>query len=166
MDLPKRKPNRLKSYDYSMPGAYFVTICTKERKCILWETVGASIACPQDVILSHPGKIVDAAIRGIPKHYPAITVDKYVIMPNHIHLLLQIHGDQNGNPVSTSPVSIVIQQMKGYVTKQLGCSIWQKLYHDHVIRDEQDYRMIWNYIEGNPMKWTEDCFYIPVMEKD
>lgn len=126
MDLPKRKPNRLKSYDYSMPGAYFVTICTKERKCILWETVGASIARPQDVILSHPGKIVDAAIRGIPKHYPAITVDKYVIMPNHIHLLLQIHGDQNGNPVSTSPVSIVIQQMKGYVTKQLGCSIWQK----------------------------------------
>lgn len=166
MDLPKRKPNRLKTYDYSMPGAYFITICTKDRKSLFWENVGASIARPQDVVLSYPGKIVDVAIRNIPEHYPAVTVDQYTIMPNHIHLLLQIHTDDGGNQIKMPSVSVVVQQMKGYVTKQLGYSIWQKLFHDRVIRNERDYQKIWNYIEGNPMKWSEDCFYIPALEKD
>ena len=166
MDLPERKPNRLNTYDYSTPGAYFITICTKDRKSLFWENVGASIARPQDVVLSHPGKIVDTAIGNIPAHYPAITVDRYTIMPNHIHLLLQIHTDQDGNQIQAPSISVVIQQMKGYVTKQLGRSVWQKLYHDHVIRNESDYQKIWNYIEGNPMKWAEDCFYIPALEKD
>ena len=57
-------------------------------------------------------------------------------------------------------ISKVVQQMKGYVTKKIGTSIWQKLFHDHVIRGEQDYLKIWNYIEGNPSKWEEDCFYV------
>ena len=95
-DLPKRKPNRLKEYDYSSPGAYFITICTNDRRNLFWENVGASIARPQDVRLSEYGKIVDSAIRNIPVHYPAITVDSYTVMPNHIHLLLQINTDENG----------------------------------------------------------------------
>lgn len=160
MNLPQRKPNRLKAHDYSTPGAYFITICTEDRKNFFWENVGASIARPEAVVLSDQGKIVDTAICNIPKCYPVITVDKYTIMPNHIHLLLQIHADQYGSAVQVPPISVVIQQMKGYVTKQLGYSIWQKLFHDHVIRNERDYQMIWNYIEGNPMKWAEDCFYI------
>ena len=104
---------------------------------------------------------MEAGIQNIAKCYPAITVDQYTIMPNHIHLLLQIHTDGDGKPVQAPAVSTVIQQMKGYVTKQLGRQIWQKLYHDHVVRNERDYQMIWNYIVGNPMKWTEDCFYDP-----
>ena len=96
MNLPKRKPNRLKNFDYSTPNAYFVTICTNKRKKILWRDVGASIARPQDVQLSPYGQIVDAAVRNIPVHYPAITVEHYVIMPNHVHLLLQIHSDTDG----------------------------------------------------------------------
>ena len=66
MDLPKRKPNRLPDYNYSTPGAYFITICTKDRKCILWESVGASIARPQKPELTTWGKIIDAAINKIP----------------------------------------------------------------------------------------------------
>ena len=159
MEWKIRKPNRLETYDYSRPGAYFVTICTKGRKNLFWKEVGASIARPEDVTLSEQGKIADKAIRNIPTYYPAITVDQYVIMPNHIHMLLQIHTDKNGRPIQSPSVSVVVQQMKGYVTKQLGYSVWQKLFHDHVIRNETDYRKIWNYIEGNPMKWTEDCFY-------
>ena len=57
-------------------------------------------------------------------------------------------------------ISKVVQQMKGYVTKRLGESIWQKLFHDHIVRGDADYREIWNYIEGNPSKWEEDCFYV------
>jgi len=96
MDLPKRKPNRLREYDYSTPGAYFITFCTKDRKNLFWENVGASIARPQDVQLSSCGKLADHAIQQIPIRYPSISVDQYVIMPNHIHLLLQINAEDSG----------------------------------------------------------------------
>ena len=160
MELPKRKPNRLKDFDYSQPNAYFITICTKNKEMLFWENVGASIARPEDVRLSKYGKIVVEAIEKISKIYPVITVDNYVVMPNHIHLLMQIHSDSSGRAMLAPTISIVIQQMKGYATKKIGRSIWQKLFHDHVIRDEKGYLKIWNYIEGNPSKWEEDCFYM------
>ena len=160
MELPKRKPNRLTEYDYSQPGAYFITICTKNKKKLFWENVGASIARPEKPQLSFYGNVVQEAILNIPKIYPTISVDNYVVMPNHIHLLLQIHTDDSGRAMLAPTISKVVQQMKGYVTKQLGASIWQKLFHDHVIRGEMDYLEIWNYIEGNPSKWEEDCFYV------
>ena len=160
MEFPKRKPNRLKNYDYSQPNAYFITICTKNKETLFWEHVGASIARPEKVCLSPYGRIVEEAISNIQTVYPAISVDNYVIMPNHIHLLLQIRTDENGRAMLAPTISKVIQQMKGYVTKRIGSSIWQKLFHDHVIRDEAGYLKIWNYIEGNPSKWEEDCFYV------
>ena len=159
MELPKRKPNRLPNFDYSTPGAYFVTICAKDKKCIFWDNVGASIARPQAPQLSKYGKIADQTIQEIPIHYPAITVDHYVVMPNHIHLLLQINTGADGRPMVAPTISVVIQQFKGAVTKQIGQSIWQKLFHDHVIRGQSDYLKIWEYIENNPAKWEEDCFY-------
>ena len=160
MELPKRKPNRLKEYDYSQPSAYFITICTKNKQNIFWKNVGASIARPEQINLSAYGKIVEEAIINISTHYPMITVDNYVIMPNHIHLLLQIQTDHNGRAMLAPTISVVVQQMKGYITKKIGTSIWQKLFHDHVVRGEKDYLKIWNYIEGNPSKWEEDCFYV------
>ena len=160
MEFQKRKPNRLKNYDYSQPNAYFITICTKNKETLFWEYVGASIARPEKVCLSPYGRIVEEAISNIQTVYPAISVDNYVIMPNHIHLLLQIRTDENGRAMLAPTISIVIQQMKGYVTKRIGSSIWQKMFHDHVIRDEAGYLKIWNYIEGNPSKWEEDCFYV------
>lgn len=161
MKLPKRKPNRLPNFDYSTPGAYFITICTRERKCIFWDSVGASIARPQTPQLSKYGMIAERAIRDISLRYPAISVDHYVVMPNHIHLLLQINTDANGRPMAAPTISTVVQQLKGVITKQIGQSVWQKLFHDHVIRGEWDYLKIWEYIDGNPAKWEEDCFYMP-----
>ena len=159
MDLPKRKPNRLSYYDYSTPGAYFITICTKDRRCIFWDNVGASIARPKKPQLSEYGLIVDRAIRDISIHYPAIIVDQFVIMPNHIHLLLQINTSADGQQLASKKISTVIQQLKGVVTKQIGHPIWQKLFHDHIIRGEKDYLKIWEYIDTNPARWNEDCFY-------
>ena len=161
MECPARKPNRLSSYDYSTPGAYFLTLCTKNKQCILGSVVGASIARPATVALSAMGKIVEKAILQIPAHYPAVTVDQYVVMPNHVHLLLQIHTGESGRPMVAPTVSRIMQQMKGAVTKQIGQSVWQKLYHDHVIRGEKDYLKIWQYIDSNPAKWQDDCFYVP-----
>lgn len=160
-DNHRRKPNRLKAYDYRSPGAYFITICTRNRNNLFWKNVGASIARPQAVELSETGAVVNAAIQGIPIHYPAVSVDHYVIMPNHVHLLLQICTDNNGQRIPAPTISTIVQQMKGYVSKQIGHSIWQKLFHDHVIRDEEDYLQIWEYIEHNPIQWQNDCFYQP-----
>ena len=160
MELPKRKNNRLTEYDYSQPNAYFITICTQNRRNIFWESVGASIARPDSVPLSESGKIAEEAIQNITTHYPMFTVDNYVVMPNHIHLLLQITADNSGRAMLAPTISKVVQQMKGYVTKRIGESIWQKSFHDHIIRGEQDYLKIWEYIDNNPKQWELDCFYV------
>ena len=160
MELPKRKQNRLKEYDYSTPNAYFITVCTNNRKNLFWKDVGAIIDCPDNTPLTDLGMTVKQAIHDIPKHYPAITVDHSVVMPNHIHLLLQINTDTDGRPMAAPTISTVMNQTKGVVSKIAGFSVWQKGFYDHVIRSEQDYLDIWNYIEGNPSKWAEDKLYI------
>ena len=119
MELPKRKNNRLTEYDYSQPNAYFITICTKNRRNIFWESVGASIARPKSIPLSENGKIAEEAILNISRYYPMISVDNYVVMPNHIHLLLQINTDACGRAMLAPTISVVVQQMKGYITKEL-----------------------------------------------
>ena len=160
MELPKRKQNRLTEYDYSTTNAYFITICTEHRKNLFWSDVGAIIDRPDNVPLTKLGMIVGQSIEDIPIHYSVISVDHYVIMPNHVHLLLQIHSDSNGRSMIAPTISTVVRLMKGTVSKQAGFPIWQKGFYDHVIRSEEDYQDIWNYIEGNPSKWAEDKLYI------
>ena len=170
MKLPIRKPNRLKNYDYTKNGAYFITICTHNRECILSQIpVGEDIILPQnediilpqnkDIILpqkielSKYGKIVDKAINEIAIHYEGIFVDKYVIMPNHIHIIIRINQEDSGRMISAPTV---IAGMKRYVSKQIGKSIWQKSFYDHIIRDDEDYQRICQYIDENPFKWDDD----------
>ena len=149
MELSKRKQNRLSDYDYSTSNAYFITICTANRRNLFWDN-------PHDISLSMLGEMVRQSIEDIPKHYPVISVDTYVVMPNHIHLLLQIHTDCNGRPMAAPTISTVMNQMKGIISKKAGFPVWQKGVYDHVVRGETDYREIWNYIEGNPYRWSED----------
>ncbi|MBQ6848970.1 MAG: transposase [Clostridia bacterium] len=154
---PTRKSIRLTEYDYRTPGAYFITICTKDRRCVLWENVGTGNARPPK--LSQYGNIVDEAVGNISAHYAGIAVDKYVIMPNHIHLLLRICCDENGRAMPVPTVSTVIQQTKGYVTKRIGHSIWQTRFYDHIIRNQADYDDAYRYIEENPLRWEADELY-------
>jgi len=154
MELPKRKPNRLLEYDYSTPNAYFITICTHNKKNLFWTNVGAIIDRPKNVPLTSHGKMVQSSIEDIPKHYPSISVDHYVIMPNHVHLLLQINTDDDGRSMIAPTISTAVRLMKGAVSKQAGFAVWQKGFYDHVIRNQQDYDEIWQYIENNPRKWA------------
>ena len=154
-EIPKRKQIRIKDYDYSAPGAYFVTICTKNRAQILWETVGADIIRPQDVSLSVVGKIVEQGVLQISNHYDHIAVDKFCIMPNHVHLILVIQNNEDGRMISAPTVSTVVGSMKRWVAKQIGRSIWQKSFYEHGIRNQQDYDEIWEYIESNPLKYIQ-----------
>ena len=160
---PERKKYRLENYPYDTCGAYFLTICTAERRKLFWDmsaaqadTVGATIGRPQDIALSPYGQTVDEAIHKIPEIYPAVWVDQYVIMPDHVHLLLLIRADENGRPMVAPTISRVVQQMKGHVTKRIGHPVWQKLFFDHVIRNRQDYEEHAKYIAENPLHWQDD----------
>ena len=166
--LPQRKDLRLNGFDYDLTGAYFVTVCVKDRKPILskvsendFASVGETIGLPSETLvkkcfdsvsLTEYGEIVNNAIKMISQIYPSISVDCYVIMPDHVHLILRIMTDENGRPMVSPTVSRVICQMKGYVTKQIGFSVWQKSFYDHVIRNKQDYDECSRYIHENPMK--------------
>ena len=160
-NYPVRKKNRLTGFDYSSPNAYFITICTHQRQKLFWTAVGATIGRPPDLPLSPCGQVVRAAIETIPQRYPAYVLEHYVIMPNHIHLLLRIQADESGRPMVAPTVSTVVAQMKGAVTKQVGTNVWQKGFHDHVVRTTADFQEIWAYIDANPYRWETDSLYMP-----
>ena len=155
-ELPKRKSTRLKHFDYSKNGAYFITICTQGRKNILSAIVGEGSPLPQ---LSKYGEIMDAWIRKLPNQYPHISVDHYVIMPNHLHIMVIISADEYGRPQVAPTVERMVKQFKGAVTKKIGASIWQKSYMEHVIRNKEDYETRSNYIYENPLRWYYDELY-------
>ena len=163
MKTAQRKRLRLPDYDYSTPGAYFVTVCTAGKRCILSRiAVGEGLA-PPAVSLTAIGRVVEAQILAVSERYPSIAVEKYIIMPNHIHLLLYLTGDSGG--ASPSPtVFDALRVLKSMSTRlsrtALGKSaLWQRSYHEHVIRNEKDYLDIWTYIDQNPAKWAEDRYY-------
>jgi REP element-mobilizing transposase RayT len=154
-ELPNRKPNRLRNYDYSQRGIYYVTICTKDR-AELFGTVGATVPGRPNVELSDMGNIVHEAILHNANNNDVV-IDHYVIMPNHIHMLIVIcpkTGDRGRSPLQT-----IIRNMKAYVTKQIGFSPWQKSFNDHIVRNDDEYRIIAEYIDNNPARWLEDCFH-------
>ncbi|MBR5490389.1 MAG: transposase [Oscillospiraceae bacterium] len=184
---PERKPIRLKDYDYSTPGAYFITVCIADRKPILWNVgaatlsprgtaanVGANCVRPQttapncrgelcspaNIPLSAVGKLVDKEIQKLNSVYEAVRVDKYCIMPDHLHLIISINADESGRTQFAPTVSRMMKQFKGSVSKQLGHGIWQKSFIDRVIRNEKGYLAAWEYIENNPIK-PDTAYDIP-----
>ena len=156
MDLPKRKNIRLNDYNYSSNGAYFITICTKNKENLLWKNVGANCVRPLDQLpLSKIGIVIENEIYKLNTVYENIKVDKYQIMPNHIHLIIFIYEDSNGRTQFAPTISRIIKQFKGSITKQTGFSIWQKSFYDRIIRNENEYQSVWNYIHNNPLKYLE-----------
>ena len=172
MELPKRKPIRLPDYDYSSPGAYFVTICTANRRCLLSGiTVGALHEAPAvNVRLTKLGQIIRETIDFLPDRYPDLTVDNCVIMPNHVHLLLRIQMERalREAPLRERETRSLLSKAIGFL--KMNCSkqihqaypdldVWQRGYYEHVIRSEDDYRESWEYIDNNPARWAEDRYY-------
>jgi len=154
--LPQRKNIRLKGYDYSSAGLYFVTICVKDKHELLWDNppVGAAFGRPLfpeiPLPLSKAGQIVDAEIRKI---------DQPVVMPNHIHMIISLSMNINGRSLAVPTVSQIVNQFKGSASKQIGYSIWQRSFHDHIIRNEADHHRIAQYVLQNPANWQDDRYY-------
>ena len=155
MDLPNRKNNRLENFDYGKNGMYFITICTQNRRKILCEIVGGGALDAPKIKLSEIGEIAEKYILST-NNIPEITVDKYVIMPDHIHLLLWVRNI-NGTSKAPSPtnnlISHSISTLKRFINKDVGYNIFQRSYYDHVIRNQHDYDETWKYIDNNPINW-------------
>ncbi len=164
MDLPKRKPTRLKEYDYSAPGMYFVTICVNKKKMLLGNIVGCGDFDAPKMVLSDFGMILRNYVEIMNEKYEHIKIDKYVIMPNHFHMIVSISDcSKNGASETAAPynseISKFISLLKRFCNREYGTNIWQRSFHDHIIRGEKDYQKIWEYIDTNPLKWELDCFY-------
>ncbi len=165
MPLRDRKDTRLSGYDYSTPGAYFVTICTKDREEILGRIVGGGACDAPRPRLSVYGKIAEKYIRVMNVRRADVAIEKYVIMPNHIHMLIVIQGNKANSGTSQAPsptnhtIPLFISLYKRYCNRESGRDLWQRSYYDHIVRGEQDYREIWRYIDENPIKWELDEFH-------
>jgi REP element-mobilizing transposase RayT len=155
-ELPTRKPNRLKGHDYCQSGAYFITICTKDRAELFGTIVGAA-TCRPYAELTELGKSVDDVIGKINYIYKHVSVEQYVIMPNHIHMIVVIGN--GGRQIAAPTISLIVGNLKRVVSMRSGFSPWQKSFHDHIIRNENEYNKIAEYIENNPILWIDDCFY-------
>ncbi len=169
MDKPiiKRKTNRVPGFNYSQNGTYFVTICSNSHKYLYWKCdptiVGDGVYDVPEIILSPIGKIIEKYIELMNNKYPYISVDKYVIMPNHIHLLISIeheHGLSQAPTPTNNVIPKFISLLKRYCNREAGINIWQRSYYEHIIRNEKDYLIHWEYIENNPIKWETDDYFI------
>ena len=165
MVLPKRKSIRLKHYDYSQNGAYFVTICTHQRECLLGEIVGATL-CGRP---NNPDLLAEKWILEIENKFSNTKINKYIIMPNHIHLILVMDnktGDHAGSPLheiidwyKTMTTNEYIRGVKNNLFPPFNKHVWQRGYYEHIIRNEISYNEIWEYIDTNPLKWELDCYH-------
>ena len=160
-----RKRLRLANFDYRQAGTYFITVCVKDRKCILSNIVGGDEAksIAPHAELTQYGQVVQKHIINIPG------IDHYVIMPNHVHMIIRIENRGTMEPYgsSSSPTGIpsIIRLWKTLITRDLGFPLFQRSYHDHIIRDEEKYREIWRYVDENPLRWELDRYYEENLDK-
>ncbi len=169
--LKKRKTPRYGSFDYNSTGIYFITICTQNRKPILSRVVGKGSLC-HSTELTEYGKIADKYINQLNDFYDHLSVEHYIIMPNHIHLLLWVktksnttESGQSRTPVPTNVerannlCSQFVSTFKRFCNKEYGKNIWQARFNDHIVRNREDYEEHVKYIYENPIKWYYDELY-------
>jgi len=160
-NLPKRKHPRLDHYDYSTAGAYFITICTQSRRCLLSRIVGRGLA-PAEIQYSTYGQIAQEQLLLLEQRYPSLKIDQYVIMPNHIHaiLLLEETAGDSQHPTIMDIVCVYKSLTTRLCKKaQPIDKLFQTSFYEHVIRGREDYHEIVEYIVNNPKQWELDKLY-------
>ena len=170
-----RRSIRLRDYDYSQPGAYFITICTLDLECLFGDVVDGRVE------LNGLGEIAQRCWYEIPDHFLNVKQDEFIVMPNHVHGLIMIVGATNASPlrpildnvqqprritpggVKSGSLGAIIGSYKSAVTRQIntthntpGAKLWQRNYNEHIIRSEDELNRIRRYISQNPAKWEFD----------
>jgi putative transposase len=179
-DIHHRRSIRLKGYDYSRAGLYYITVCTQNRECLFGRIADGKMT------LNDAGRMVDEWYHELENKYCGIECHEYIVMPNHIHFIIQtpskptaptnvipIITDERGQTDETKRVEIgdIVQWLKTMTTneyifnvKQNGWTpfpgkLWQRNYYEHIIRDENEYRNIAGYILNNPLNWLKDEYH-------
>lgn len=161
MELPVRKHSRLSQYDYRENGYYFITICTKNHQELFSRIYMDSQGNFLSNQLTPMGKIAQSELCALEQRYPCIRIDKYVIMPNHIHVIFCLYQDQASEfRTSITDIICTYKSITARKCRQISHvpKVFQDSFYDHVIRNQQDYAMIWTYIDANPQRWKEDRF--------
>lgn len=185
--MRNRKRNRLKGYDYSKDNLYFVTICVKDRVCCFGDVVrGRMVGTGRDLSVRNPdnnnpeenqfndnismelnvyGLIVEERIHWLQEQYKYVVIHNYVVMPNHVHIIIEIDSlrFKNGD-IKIKSLSSLVGALKTTSSKLIHDTgfldfAWQRSFHDHIIKTERAYNNISNYIDLNPEKWISDVFF-------
>lgn len=156
----QRKSPRLANYDYSSNGLYFITFCTENKENTLSKVVGGGVFDAPEIVLSEIGMITKRQIESINKTSYAKVIH-FVVMPNHVHMLLQIESaPSHGNHVAANAaIPHIMSTLKRFIHRQSEKTVFQRSYHDHVVRTEEDFLRIWEYIDTNPQKWQQDRYF-------
>jgi REP element-mobilizing transposase RayT len=181
-DIHHRHSSRLRDYDYSAAGAYFVTICTQGRECLFGEVIDGAM------VLNDAGRMVLGMWRALPERFPNVATDEFVVMPNHVHGIILLNdrrgeprvrpisgfgmkqGDHKDRPYGTGDFSLgrvcqafkslttveYVRGVKDYQWPSFPGRLWQRNYFERVIRDEGELGAIREYIRNNPLKWEQD----------
>ncbi len=160
-NLQQRKHPRLDGYDYSESGAYYITICTQNKRCLLSRIVGRGLA-PAEIRYTEYGRIAREQLLLLEQRYPSVEIDRYVIMPNHIHAILFLKETAGASPRPT--LMDVVCAYKSLTTRECKKirpvdKLFQTSFHEHVIRGREDYHEIAEYIENNPKQWELDKLF-------
>jgi putative transposase len=148
---------RLKGWDYSASGYYFITICTKNRDCLFGENINGKM------VLNEYGEILEHCWNDLPNHYPNLKLDQFTIMPNHVHGIMIIKNVHDV-PDKTHGLFEFVRALKTFSARRInehrqspGIPVWQSRFHDRIIRDEKELHHIREYIVNNPMNWENDA---------
>ena len=165
---PKRKKIRLEGYDYNTAGLYFITVCTKGKKkllCNIQEPLVGSIVLDAPLIqMSKYGEVVERRLREMSDFYENIKLDDYVVMPNHVHMMIRILDNGNGASGTTLPtmnkVGRFVGTLKRFTNREIGFDIWQSGSNDRIVRSDEEYIAYMEYMEANPRRWLTDEHYV------
>jgi len=163
-----RHSMRLKGYDYSQMGSYFITLCAYNRECLFGDiTVGAG-SKPAHIALNEYGEIIRNVWNDLPNHIGGIELNVFGIMPNHIHGIVTINrAGLEPAPTKQFGLPEIIRQLKTFSARQINARrgtprvpVWQRNYYEHIIRNEESYGDIATYISNNPAQWEADQLYV------
>lgn len=176
VDERQRRSLRLKGYDYAQAGAYFVTVCTRNRECLFGDVVGDLMA------LNAAGNVVQRVWYELPTRFPRVRLDAFVVMPNHVHAIVIITDSDEGAASSAptpydgvpGPVGAglalpnrlgdIVRAFKSLsaitvnrLLSRSGQPLWQRNFYEHIIRDDGELDRVRQYIADNPARWALDC---------
>jgi putative transposase len=165
-DIHKRRSIRIKDFDYSSAGSYFVTVCVNNRLCLFGDIID------HVMMINAAGTMIGYWCNELSNKFQDVKLDKYVVMPNHFHGIIQIHGEYRGAPLhkmiqwfKTMTTNEYIRNERQNAWPPFDGKLWQRNYYEHIIRDDESLNEIREYTVNNPINWKDDEMFPAIIDK-